>query len=258
MNKLISHISQYIDSHKGRTINYASKSITVFSHPLSFDKIHGHLLEDEIKKDLDKTDYSYLEEEKLHHYLLDECENVFFERLISFEYRSLGPMSYFSDIDILDIGDNYRYFIYHDDEQEPEIILRCNSDDISIIYRFVLTQIFSDSSFFGLLTLDGSLPTKIIFSHESIKYTTADLIFECIHLFLDKFTDTQIDEKWSIIFDDVSREDDISHYDYVNDFWNNFKLDSKKRKYNGPKKEEFINMIIKKKIYIEFRDSGKT
>ena len=258
MNKLISHISQYIDSHKGRTINYASKSITVFSHPLSFDKIHGHLLEDEIKKDLDKTDYSYLEEEKLHHYLLDECENVFYERLISFEFRSMGPMSYFSDIDILDIGDNYRYFIYHDDEQEPEIILRCNSDDMPIIYRFVLTQLFSDSSFFGLLTLDGSLPTKIIFSHESIKYTTADLIFECIHLFLDKFTDTQIDEKWSIIFDDVSRKDDMSHYEYVSDFWNKFTLDSKKRKYNGPKKEEFINMIIKKKIYIEFRDSGKT
>ena len=257
MNKLISHISQYIDSHKGRTINYATKNITVFSHPLSFEKIHDYLLKDEIKKGLDKTDYNFLEEEKLRH-LLYEHENIFLERLISFEFRSLGPMSYFSDIDILDIGDNYRYFIYHDDEQEPEIILRCNSDDISIIYRFVLTQIFSDSSFFGLLTLDGSLPTKIIFSHESIKYTTADLIFECIHLFLDKFTDTQIDEKWSIIFDDVSREDDISHYDYVNDFWNNFKLDSKKRKYNGPKKEEFINMIIKKKIYIEFRDSGKT
>ena len=56
-------------------------------------------------------------------------------------------MSYFNDIAILDIGDNYRYFIYHDDEQEPEIILRCNSNDMSEIYRFVLTQIFSDSSF---------------------------------------------------------------------------------------------------------------
>ena len=257
MNKLISHISEYIDSHRGRIINYSAKSITVFSPRLSFEKIHDHLLKDEIKKDLDKTDYSYLEEEKLHHYLLDECENVFYERLISFEFRSFGPMSYFSDIDILDIGDNYRYFIYHDDEQEPEIILRCNSDDMPIIYRFVLTQLFSDSSFFGLLTLEESLPTKIIFSHESIKYTEADLIFECIHLFLDKFTDTQIDEKWGVIFDDVTRRDDMSHYDYVNDFWDNFKLDSKKRKYNGPKKEEFINMIIKNKVYIEFRDNGK-
>ena len=257
MNKLISHLSQYINSHKGRTINYATKSITVFSDPLSFDKIHAHLLKDEIKQDLDKTDYNFLEENKLHH-LLVEYNNFFFERLISFEFLSIGPMSYFSDIAILDIGDNYRYFIYHDDEQEPEIILRCNSNDISVIYRFVLTQIFSDSSFFGISTLEESLPTKIIFWHESIKYTAADLIFECIHLFLDKFTDSQIDEKWSKIFDDVTSKNGVSHYDYVNDFWNNFKLDSKKRKYNGPKKEEFINMIIKNKMYIEFKDSGKS
>ena len=59
-------------------------------------------------------------------------------------------------------------------------------------------------------------------------------------LFLDKFTDSQIDEKWSIIFDDVTSKNGVSHYDYVNDFWNNFKLDSKKRKYNGQFKESSL------------------
>ena len=76
MNKLISHMSQCIDSHKGRTVNYANKNITVFNHPLSFDKIHAHLFKDEIKQDLDKTDYNFLEENKLHH-LLVEYNNVF-------------------------------------------------------------------------------------------------------------------------------------------------------------------------------------
>jgi len=208
--KLISLVREYINGIDTENVDDFDTTSKKFKQSIHFESI-----EEYIKDKLDPKSLEYLENAHgTSGYLgalFFELDIIFKDSLISFEYMSIGPCSFFQSIGTLDLNDKYIYYYRNFDDYGSKIFLKQDRKEYNELVKPTVFQYFKDMSKFNLDVSMESLPSNITINDSRLD--DEDFLKDCFKVFLDN-PKKYSEEKWFYEEEDLNSrfEFENNHY----------------------------------------------
>ena len=208
--KLISLVREYINGIDTENIDGFDSSSKKFKQSIHFESIEKY-----IKDKLNPKSLEYLENahgtSRYLGALFFELDIIFKDSLISFEYMSIGPCSFFQSIGTLDLNDKYIYYYRNFDDYGSKIFLKQDRKVYDELVKPTVFQYFKDMSKFNLDVSMESLPSNITINDSRLD--DEEFLKDCFKVFLDNPKEYS-EEKWFYEEEDLNSrfEFEDNHY----------------------------------------------
>ena len=208
--KLISLVREYVNSIDTENVDGFDSTSKKFKQSIHFESI-----EEYIKDKLDHKSLEYLENAHGGGGYLGalsfELDTIFKDSLISFEYMSIGPCSFFQSIGTLDLNDKYIYYYRNFDEYGSKIFLKQERKVYDKLVKSTVFQYFKNMSNFNLDVSMESLPSNITINDSRLD--DEEFLKDCFKVFLDN-PKKYSEEKWFYEEEDLNSrfEFENNHY----------------------------------------------